>query len=146
MIVEVFFDKVPFSTELLNRGRFLSALALPPRHRLFPHPGKSLSLVHFPLLNLTRRLTTLPPTLLRYLLLTALLHAICAATSRYLEGIVLLPPSSVPRPYTPRSNDLEEQRFPIWDGFGPTPSNTTLEVDSDFVSRARRVSSSPTFR
>ena len=39
-IIQVFFNKVPFSTELLNKPRFLSRLALPPTHKDFPHPGE----------------------------------------------------------------------------------------------------------
>ncbi|KAL7412011.1 hypothetical protein BDY24DRAFT_394313 [Mrakia frigida] len=38
-VVEVYFNAVPMSNYLLNRTRFVTRMALPPTHELFPHPA-----------------------------------------------------------------------------------------------------------
>lgn len=75
-IVQVFFNKVPFSTELLNKARFLSRLALPPTHVNFPHPGE----LSFDSSFLKSYLSLTPS--LHPILHLALLHAICCCTAR----------------------------------------------------------------
>ena len=71
----------------------------------------------------------LPPSLQ-----SGILHAICAATARFVGGLVLVPPSATLFPHSPQGstskNDLPGQ--PTWDGVGPRPMGTTKGLDEDF--------------
>ncbi|KAL7410373.1 hypothetical protein BDY24DRAFT_400317 [Mrakia frigida] len=62
-----------------------------------------------------------------------LLHAICAATARFVGGLVLVPPSATlfpPSQEATSKNDLLGQ--PSWDGVGPRPTEFTKGLDEDF--------------
>ncbi|KAL7416304.1 hypothetical protein BDY24DRAFT_379179, partial [Mrakia frigida] len=102
-IVQVFFNKVPFATELLNRPRFLSRLALPPVHKDFPHPA---------LLHAICACTA------RYLPDIQLVPA---------EAVFR------PITFSDKRNEFEPEQLPCWNGFGPKPANTTRLIDEDFA-------------
>ncbi|KAL7410374.1 hypothetical protein BDY24DRAFT_418102 [Mrakia frigida] len=113
-IVEAFFTAVPFANLVLNKPRFLARLALPPKHKNFPHP----CLLH-----------AICAVSCRYIgeLVLVPVSDTPLHWKRAHDRAQQCSQSDADR------NELKADAIhPKWDGYGPPPPGTTRGVDEDF--------------
>jgi hypothetical protein len=103
--VDTVFAKWGLASHLLNRSRFLSRLALPPLHELYPHPA------------VLHAICALASFWLGDIYLSP-------AHQKALYHQAERPKSN--------KNALSSDRRPCWDGLGQPPASTRQGIDGDF--------------